>query len=169
MKFIYWKGSSAAVGGARIWVVAGAVVAGVVGVVVIARTVTVVVAAAVAAHRAAITVTYQVTHMCYTGTELTHKPTEFTHKGQYTKLTTKQPFRKSLQRYQCTWAGDQPFPISCIWGSWLSTLAHGAYIGVNLGPMLGMVLNNRYHLMTRILHWKLLAKRHIREKMCFRF
>ena len=45
-----------------------------------------------------------------------------------------------------------------------STLAHGTHVGVNHGPLLGMVLKNRYHLMTLILNWKLLAKRPLREK-----
>ena len=48
-----------------------------------------------------------------------------------------------------------------------TTLVHGTHIGVNLGPMLGLVLKNRYHLMTLILHWKLLAKRPFREKTAF--
>ena len=43
-------------------------------------------------------------------------------------------------------------------------LAHGAHIAVNLGPMAGMVLKNKYHLMTLKIYWKLLAKRLIREK-----
>ena len=46
-------------------------------------------------------------------------------------------------------------------------LALGAHIGVNLGPMLGMVLKNRYYLMTLILHLKLLAQRPFREKTLF--
>ena len=46
----------------------------------------------------------------------------------------------------------------------LITLAH---IGVNLGPMLGMGLRNIYHLITLILHWKILAKRPFREKTVF--
>ena len=49
----------------------------------------------------------------------------------------------------------------------LGTLVHGAHIGVNFGPMLGMVLKNRYHLMNLILHWKLLAKGPFSEKTAF--
>ena len=45
--------------------------------------------------------------------------------------------------------------------------AHGAYIGVNLGPMLGMVLKNKFNLLPFILHWKLLAKQPFREKTVF--
>ena len=49
------------------------------------------------------------------------------------------------------------------------SLAHGAHIGVNLAPMLGMVLNNSYNLMTLILHWKPLEKGLLVRKLRFKF